>query len=181
LFWGTAIVLASILVFGVFPERFFNVDNLQSRTVLWSLSWELFLQNPIRGIGFDNFRYLPASVKWGLAKGPTHSLYTSLSVELGLVGAGAFFWWLWAWVRILVSSTFAETQRLNRPARGFLLAVLSSYLLASFGHYTLTGFQATALWFTLLSVGMHCPRVLSEVAERVDLRKTFAASGRVRK
>lgn len=69
-------------------ERFQNTKNeygkleesAERRVVIWKQSTELFLANPVFGIGYGVFRYL------GFDLGDTHNIYLKILVEQGLVG-----------------------------------------------------------------------------------------------
>ncbi len=70
----------------------------EDRLYIWGIGWEMFLDNPVLGVGGGNFpvrfgeyegdrRLLGRTRVWRVA----HSLYFTLFPELGLVGAGIFF------------------------------------------------------------------------------------------
>ncbi len=70
----------------------------EDRLYMWGIGWEMFLDNPVLGVGGGNFpnrfadyegdrRLLGRTRVWRAA----HSLYFTLFPELGLVGAGIFF------------------------------------------------------------------------------------------
>lgn len=76
------------------------------RMYYWEIGWEMFLDNPILGVGPGNFpwrieEYEPAEGRHGRHHGgrPAHSLYFTLLPELGLLGTGLFFAMLWRFLK----------------------------------------------------------------------------------
>ncbi len=78
-----------------------NESTAQQRIYYWGRAWEMFIDNPVFGVGVNNFPYLiheyeirdpdydvrHNKVNWGRA---VHSAYFSLLSELGLVGTVLF-------------------------------------------------------------------------------------------
>ncbi len=65
---------------------------------IWGIGWEMFLDNPVIGVGGNNFPFRFSDYEGdrrlhGITRGwrAAHSLYFTLLPELGLVGTGIFF------------------------------------------------------------------------------------------
>lgn len=74
-----------------------SIGSIAFRILLWQSAWELFLQNPILGIGFDNFVVLnaltpsfPIVRALGGADLYVHNIYLEILAEMGLVGFAVF-------------------------------------------------------------------------------------------
>lgn len=120
------------------------------RVDLIKTSGELFVRNPLVGVGFGNF--LPSlatmqkSVSFGLALQPVHNMFLLIFVEMGIIGLGIFIWFL--------VKTYRRLFRLGAtvPTSPYqLLTVLLSVvlILGSFDHYFLT-LQQGQLLFALV-------------------------------
>lgn len=75
-----------------------EVGTAGQRMFTWGIGWEMFLANPIVGVGQGNFPWTIGEYLGGrtwqsksLAGRQAHSLYFTLLPELGLVGFGIFF------------------------------------------------------------------------------------------
>lgn len=86
------------------------------RIYTWEIGWEMFLGNPILGVGQGNFPWVFEEYQGdrtfsdrSLAGRAAHSLYFTLLPELGLIGFGIF-------VGMLVTS-FKDLQGVSRVAK----------------------------------------------------------------
>lgn len=91
--------------FSTFADQETRDTSAQSRIDMWGICWDLTLQNPIVGVGPNNFPVLAKSL--GLTDGKqAHSLWMQAGAELGFPGVGfllAFYlftiWRLWLMAR----------------------------------------------------------------------------------
>lgn len=88
------------------------------RLYTWSIGWEMFLHNPIIGVGPGNFPWVFEEYQGdrtfndrSLAGRAAHSLYFTLIPELGIIGVGLF-------VGMLIYSV-KDLQWVNRAAKRF--------------------------------------------------------------
>ena len=94
----------------------------EDRVYMWKFAWQMFLDNPIIGVGQSNF-----GVRFGDYEGDerlygvtrvwraAHSLYFTLFPELGLVGGFIFFRMLYCIWRDLTTTRRSALQRLSQP------------------------------------------------------------------
>ena len=97
----------------------------EDRLYMWKFGWRMFLDNPVIGVGQDNFpvrfgdyegdeRLYGVTRVWRVA----HSLYLTLLPELGLVGGFIFFrmlYWIWkdlVGIRRSTPQRFKEAQNM---------------------------------------------------------------------
>lgn len=96
-------------------DMFANTSNFGARAQIWKTSWEIFAQNPIRGVGIGHYKwhYLDGQrvamqkypdMKWQYTYW-AHSEYLQWLAEFGLFGGLLLFaagaWWLCSFVRTL--------------------------------------------------------------------------------
>ena len=74
-----------------------NMGSIAFRVLLWQSAWQMFLDNPVLGIGFDNFvlhnvstAYFPFLKALGGEGLYVHNVYLQILVEMGLIGFLAF-------------------------------------------------------------------------------------------
>ncbi len=145
----------------------------------WGIGIEMFLANPVFGVGQGNFPWRFAEYQGGerwntrsLAGRAAHSLYVTLFTELGLVGAGIFF----AMVGLLYRDLRAVRERVRRagpkqPDADYLLA-LANALSASLLAFLITGAFISVLYYPpiwlLMALGAALRRVADERAAAQD-------------
>jgi O-antigen ligase len=90
----------------------------EDRVYMWTQAWKMFLDNPVIGVGQDNFpvrfeEYEPAERLYGVTRAwrAAHSLYFTLLPELGLVGAFLFVRMLYAIWKELLAIRRSTRQR----------------------------------------------------------------------
>lgn len=62
-------------------------ESTEKRINIWKIGWELFLENPLFGIGFRQARF-----RIGL---DTHNAFILIAAEMGIFGIAIFIWFLW--------------------------------------------------------------------------------------
>ena len=106
-----ATILAAVIVFSLQSPsagggRVQDVDDFTStsRLALWSTAATLFLQHPVLGVGYGNYRSLYNDYLPGVAPNEldTHNLYLQFLAETGIIGFAAFFFLIGSFVRIAV-------------------------------------------------------------------------------
>ena len=123
--------------------------TVPSRTTLWRLGLAMVRERPWLGIGFDNFR-LTYGARLDSANFDdtvhTNNFYLEMLVSVGLLGGGAFLFWLGALVVDVL-------QTLHQPDVSIWQAAVGAGLLAFLVHGLLDFFllfNATGLLFWLL-------------------------------
>ena len=145
-------VLLSISVFllvlhffpelGVVFDRFKSVKKELSadgggRGTLWFMAIRVFLQNPILGIGWGNFRELTyGKLKWA-EQAHTHNTYLQLLAETGVVGFAVYMGWFiyMFWIAI---KEFQYMRRRRKEDSLFLMTFSLGYQVF-FCAYCVTG------------------------------------------
>lgn len=122
---------------GVFNKFNQTIDDLENdedissgRFVLYALAIKHFLQNPLFGIGWDRFRFLPdmtMSVQ-------THDIYLQLLCETGIIGFSVFMVFF-----IYALGTALKNCRLARTAEEKLTTSFSLFMQVFFLLYGITG------------------------------------------
>jgi O-antigen ligase len=137
---GRAVVLVGVvaifmLIFA--PEKYWDemrsatddstmtVGTGAERLYTWGIGWEMFLRNPIFGVGQGNFPWNFEEYQGGdrfntrsLAGRAAHSMYFTLIPELGFVGALLFFLMAWEnYFTIRRLKLFARKVRIAKPAK----------------------------------------------------------------
>lgn len=82
-------------------------NSAQMRVNVWKRSLDLFLLNPVIGIGFNTFPFL------GFQLGDTHNLYIKILLEQGVIGLFLFL--------LIIFFALASSWRLYRKAKDNLL------------------------------------------------------------
>lgn len=122
---------------------------IPGRLILWQVAWQLFRQQPLWGIGLDNFRLLYGRelgyTNWNDSV-HTNSWYIETAVSLGIIGAIPFFIWL---ALIVIDIWRSLRQPHNRPWQTAVAAGIVAYLIHGLLDYFLL-FNSTGLLFWLL-------------------------------
>jgi len=101
--------------------KLFRTSTIESRLVDYRVGLNLFLKNPLIGVGYNRIRYFKppdTSLIRGLshAGASFHSSYLIVAVTSGVVGLGAFLYWFWLTGRMsdfaLVSGVFISVYSL---------------------------------------------------------------------
>lgn len=131
-------------------------DITSNRTNLWIHAWNVFLQNPLFGIGWGNFNDSIIGAVTVYTKMDTHNIYLQLLSETGIIGTTL--------ILLPLFSTYAYTLKVartiksNNVPRNYQVIVLYSFYIQTFTLlYGLTGnplYDYTFLSMYLLSIGM---------------------------
>jgi O-antigen ligase len=167
------IALLAVLMIQVAPEKYgAEIRSIweqgadegttgEDRLYIWGIGWEMFLDNPVLGVGGGNFpaqfgdyegerRLHGVTRVWRVA----HSLYFTLFAELGLVGTGIFFALVYYTLKDLrvVSRALARNPQPQGPQRrmGSEAAGVSLYHLALAMEGSLVGFLASSAFISTL-------------------------------
>lgn len=100
--------VASLLIFAYQTEQFHGLRTLYDRIYYWKVTWQVWLDHPIWGVGVSSFKEVyeqvaasgiiqpyiaPDGSVWQLAKvSHAHNLILQLLSCTGLVGLGGFVW-----------------------------------------------------------------------------------------
>ena len=121
------VVLGLVTLFGLRPERVLaHLDPSQGtsfvRIQLWEAALKLMAEQPILGIGLDNFLYrypwqLPSGAMMEPNLSHPHNLVLQLWLQVGLIGLAGFLWL----IAIFFKRTYPNT-RTDMPPRQRALA-----------------------------------------------------------
>jgi O-antigen ligase len=113
----------------------------EDRLHMWKFGWKMFLDNPVIGVGQDNFpvrfdEYEGQDLLHGVTRAwrAAHSLYFTLLPELGLVGCFIFLsmsYWIWKDLVAIRRSTlhrFRNRQNLAVPILSYARAMEASLI-----------------------------------------------------
>jgi O-antigen ligase len=134
---GRAVVLAGIVIIFMLifaPEQYWEEMQTSTsdqtmttgtgaeRLYTWGIGWDMFLGNPLVGVGQGNFPWNFNEFQGGerfntrsLAGRAAHSMYFTLLPELGLMGAGMFF--------MMILSNYKTAGRVRFGAKRVTIAV----------------------------------------------------------
>jgi O-antigen ligase len=121
------------------------------RIDLYSEAWKYFLQNPIFGLGFNQFRLYNSKGMY------SHSTYMEILANTGMVGAVLFFAphiWCLKWLTIIANN--ADTYNKKRTALLLLVYMISSLILA-FGMNQLNN-ERVLMMYSLMFAYIICER-----------------------
>jgi len=107
-------------------------NTLSRRADLWITAWHVFIQNPIGGVGLNNFAWvspqysstaaLIASLREGGKGGVAHNSFLSVLAETGIVGFVLF-------VSLQLMLFFSLHRRRHNPlAKGFLIGLIGYWI-----------------------------------------------------
>jgi len=134
-------------------EQGVSAGTGEDRVYMWKFAWRMFLDNPVIGVGQENFpvrfaeyegeeRLYGVTRIWRVA----HSLYFTLLPELGFVGGFIFFrilYWIW---RDLIAIRRPTPQRF-KEARNMAPTILSyAYAMEA----SLIGFLVSSIFISTL-------------------------------
>jgi O-antigen ligase len=148
--WLGFLIIVFTILLPVFYTRYsalFNFDNLTliRREELAGFAIKAFLENPLFGIGLNNFiLYLATELISGPSRflQPTHNIYLLALAETGLVG---FLGWL-----VLLGWAIKKTY----PLKMFNLIWLIIFFIGFFDHFFITLPQGYRLLFLIWGVSL---------------------------
>lgn len=126
-FWLIIFIVFLFFSYPRFGQSF--IKDLSLRIDLIKISLEIFLKNPIMGVGLNNFFYHEIEFQKSLTPTllqPVHNIYLLILVQLGIAGFAVSL--------AFIESTFARVRH-NLP---LLILFLSTFLVGVFDHYLLT-------------------------------------------
>lgn len=126
-FWLIIFIVFLFFSYPRFGQSF--IKDLSLRIDLIKISLEIFLKNPIMGVGLNNFFYHEIEFQKSLTPTllqPVHNIYLLILVQLGIAGFAVSL--------AFIESTFASVRH-NLP---LLIIFLSTFLVGVFDHYLLT-------------------------------------------
>jgi len=114
-------------------------SNVSTRLVLWAISWEVFTDHPILGVGMGDYS-IEAEKYLGnrnvLTTVDSHNIYLQILATRGLVGFIPFvvFWVML--FRVLVGSKRRAEQNEDRFARHFVVGTIAATITVLIGALT---------------------------------------------
>lgn len=141
-------ILICLILLVWFGKELSGREAIQQRLQLIKLAILMIKQNPLAGVGLNNFiSQLPFSTGWRRLLQPVHNIFLLVAAETGLVGLMIFLWFL-----------FLTTKRLLLTNRRTLMTAFTVILtLGLFDHYWFT-LQQTQLLFSII-LGLAWARV----------------------
>lgn len=134
------IFIASVFVYKTMWSKLFSMQSMLTRIDIWGHAFEYFINNPIAGIGLNNFVHtLP--VDFPVDPGDTvydaHSLYFQIASEMGTAGIIALglviAGFIKIWVNLRPSDSFGKALRFG--AMGAFLIITVTGLLDTTLHH----------------------------------------------
>jgi hypothetical protein len=154
------------------------------RPVLWTTALEMAAENPVLGIGPDNFR-LTYGRYLGLAAWDSrvhaNNTYLEVLVGVGAIGAAALLWLIAAACRSTIARIRAadiETMPLVAAATAACLTIAAHGVVDSFLTFTPTYVVFALAAGVLFRVLPLCPPSFSACPERVWAKRSFAHTSR---
>jgi O-antigen ligase len=133
-------------VFNRLAQTSLTDESVTERVELVTASWKMIQQNPIIGVGLDN--YIPSLVPFqkplplGLYLQPVHNIFILVLAETGVLGFGLFI--------VLFAKTFMRLRKQEKGIKELLFLLLLIIIITGmFDHYWLT-LQQGQLLFSLV-------------------------------
>lgn len=111
--------------------------STSTRAEMVDIAFDLFSQNPIFGVGFQNFSYYYYHEYSGWAETYAHNNYSELLADLGLVGIISYYS-IPLWVAYWFFRRFRTSERAGRTLSSFLFLLAASQLAADFASISFT-------------------------------------------
>jgi len=152
-----AIVLASMLtIFLVYPQLL-KIETFKIRTLYWHAAWEMFLGNPILGVGpgaFGSFVSEYRSEEYVETLGPNLRVDDAHNVFLHLLSTLGFVSILIIFISILVISISALKRSRDNVQNTSLVIVLIFFLGSAISYFN----PILILVFLIFLAGLHSPK-----------------------
>jgi len=143
----TILIIFLLTLFNpIFLERFtllsFSDESVLQRISLINSSIEMFLKNPVFGVGINNFlNNLKTSFNTPVLIQPVHNIFLLTLAQVGVIGFGVLIYMLFKAVKLSIKSKDKKIIRLS--------IIFSIIFIGLFDHYLLT-IQQTQILFTIL-------------------------------
>lgn len=128
-------------------------EAVTQRVELTRVSLELFVQQPLIGVGLGNFLPMLATMQRPLPVGlylqPVHNIFLLVLVEVGVIGLGFFVWFLVKTYKRLFRNV---REGVVFPYRLFVVLLSVILILGSVDHYFLTLQQGQLLFSFILGL-----------------------------
>jgi len=110
---GLALTVSSNELDGTLSERFHEAGPVEYRQAVYAGAWEMFLQRPLTGWGFNQMpAELPRHVSGYTEKQLyPHNTYLEVLVEQGVVGLALYLWMMWELWRLRRGPVPPEERR----------------------------------------------------------------------
>jgi O-antigen ligase len=131
--------------------------SLMDRMHIWKISWQLFTQHPLDGVGLAGMYFIDPAVTGYYRLAHAHNTVLAFFVELGFVGGLIFIW--------MHSSLAVYLYRLNQldhPLAPIYMALATVFLVHGLMDHTIMTPQVGILYILLLGC---VSRTWNEVAE----------------
>jgi O-antigen ligase len=141
----TTIFIALLMTLGFFQSFLVDIDLASSRSTgdlsgrldFWNIAIKYIAEHPIAGIGIGSFTVLnPFSVG-------AHNIMLTLALDLGIIGAAIFIWFLFL---LLYPGIKSKSTMANRYIAGLFMAYWTP--IAFSGHIELSPFSWLVLAIT---------------------------------
>ena len=154
------------------------------RSVLWATALQMSAENPLLGIGPDNFRLIYGRhlrlAAWD-SRVHANNTYLEVLVGMGAIGAAALLWLIAAACRSTIARLRAadtDTMPLVAAATAACLAIAAHGVVDSFLTFTSTYAVFALAAGILFRVVPPCPPSSSACPERVCAKRSFAPASR---
>ena len=150
-----------LLIYAVDPqillrsERAIQAESIvkaDSRTIIWTTSFRIFLDHPIFGVGFNNFggfyeKYKPEGSP---AFGHAHNDLLNVAANAGIIGLVAFVWLMFSILRNLIRNFKRTKEKFGLGISNAVLISFVAYLVAcQFQCYYIDAVDGLILFFVL--------------------------------
>ncbi|UCG51130.1 MAG: O-antigen ligase family protein [Candidatus Latescibacterota bacterium] len=182
--WVFLVVLAAVLI-GILLTPSYYWHRLRTITHMiqgvsedWSFflrlqahitAWNLFVENPLTGVGLSNFPVRSASEV--IARIPTHDAYLDVLVEVGILGFAAYMAVLFSGIRGFITAMRTRWDSEHRWMRDLSFYFLISFLSSLFGAF----FQSAAYYYLLwipVAGGVLARRLALEAGQNTKISET---------
>lgn len=117
----------------------------QHRISMYERGWEIGMENPILGIGLDNFRLVSMGQLQGNFNTYAHSNYIEMMVGTGVLGVVIYYY---AWIYLLAKSLSRHLRsRVEVQISIILLVIMCAYDFAGVSYYSKVSWVIYALIF----------------------------------
>jgi len=108
------------------------IASTKRRFLLAKAAWQIFLNNPLIGVGVGNFYYM-SRLYQPIRPGRAHSTYLEIMAELGLIGIILFFILVFLSLRSL-KKIASQNTLIGTYAKGLFIGLIGFLVAATFLH-----------------------------------------------